>query len=85
MRCGGLGLGVEGLHLPHTVPAPKLPPSLAAQMKGNGPAPLPDPDGEHAEQVFPLQPDRDRRSRVEFVGEDFMTHIASVHVALVGH
>ena len=56
MRCGGLGLGVEGLHLPHTVPAPKLPPSLAAQMKDNGPAPLPDPDGEHAEQVFPLQP-----------------------------
>ena len=35
---------------------PNSPPSLAAQMKGNGPAPLPDPDGEHAEQVFPLQP-----------------------------
>ena len=34
---------------------PNSPPSLA-QMKGNGPAPLPDPDGEHPEQVFPLQP-----------------------------
>ena len=35
-------------------------------------------------EVFPLEPDRDRRNRVELVGEDFMTPIASVYVALVG-
>ena len=41
---------------PHRSCPPNCPLSLVAQMRGDGPAPLPDPDGEHAEQVFPLQP-----------------------------
>lgn len=44
----------EGLHVPRAGPAPTAPhcPPLS-------PAPLPDPDGEHAEELLPLQPARE--------------------------
>lgn len=38
---------------------PISPPSLVHRRGGDGPAPLPDPDGEHAEEMLPLQPARE--------------------------
>ena len=56
---GRLWLRRKGYICPTPLLPPNLPTFSCAQTRGDGPAPLPDPDGEHAEEVLPLQPARE--------------------------